>query len=437
MDWSAALLITVGLLLVLLASGMRIAWALLVLGLIVLFLFMPANQALLIGHMAWISTRSFLLCAIPLFVFMSQILFRSGLAEVIYRSITPLLDHFPGGLLHSNIVSGAFLAAATGAAVASVATIGTVALPELEKRKYDPILSYGTILAGGALGNLIPPSVVMIIYGAMTDVSVGQLFIAGIFPGLLMASLHMGYTAIRVSLKPSLVPTRWAEGYVPWGKSLRGLYKIWPIILLVILVLGSIYAGVATPTEAAGVGCLGALVISAGYRRLHWGVVKQAATETLKMTGMIMFIFMGAKIMSTPLINMGVFYELTNYIAALPVLPIGILLAIYLMYLILGCFMSGLAAIVITLPIVYPIIVALGFDPVWFGVVTVILDEAGGFTPPVGMYMYVLQGLRPNTPFKDIVRGALQYLTMLMLGLAIITVAPPIATFLPRLMIGG
>lgn len=436
MDWSVALLITVGLLLVLLASGMRIAWALLVLGLITLFYFMPANQALLIGHMAWISTRSFLLCAIPLFLFMSQILFQSGLATVVYRSLTPLLDHFPGGLLHCNIVFGAFLAAATGAAVASVATIGTVALPELEKRKYDPTLSMGTILAGGALGNLIPPSVVMIIYGAMTDVSVGQLFIAGIFPGLLMASLHMGYTAIRVSLKPSLVP-RWAEGYVSWGKSLRGLYKIWPMILLVILVLGSIYAGVATPTEAAAVGCLGALAISAGYLRLRWGVIKRATTETVKMTGMIILIFMGAKIMSTPLVNMGVFYELTNYVAALPVPSIGILLAIYLMYLILGCFMSGLAALVITLPIVYPIIVALGFDPVWFGVVTVILDEAGGFTPPVGMYMYILQGLRPNTPFKDIVSGSLQYLTMLMLGLAIVTVAPPIATFLPRLMIGG
>jgi len=436
LDWQNILFITVGLLLVLLASGMRIAWALFTLGAIVLFSFMSADQVLLLGFMAWISTNSFLLCAIPLFVFMSQIIFQSGLAERIYRSITPVLDHFPGGLLHSNIVTGTFMAAATGTAVASIATIGTVALPELEKRKYDRKLSLGTVLAGGSLGNLIPPSLLMIIYGAMTDVSVGQLFIAGIFPGLLLASLYMGYTAVRVSLKPGLV-SRWTGGYVPWSQSLRGLLNVWSILLLIILVLGSIYAGVATPTEAAGVGCLGAIAISAGYRQLNWRVVKQAAMKTVITTGMIMLIFMGAKIMSTPLINMGVFYQLTNYIAALPVSPIYILLAIYLMYLVLGCFMSGLAAIVITLPIVYPIIIALGFDPVWFGVVTVLLDEAGGLTPPVGMYLYVIQGLCPNVPFKDIVNGGMQYFTMLMLGLVIITAAPPISTFLPRLMIGG
>lgn len=430
MDWPTVLLLTGGLVLVLLASGMRIAWALLIVGLGILLLFMPANQALLIGYQVWISTRSFLLCAIPLFIFMSQILFLSGLAEATYRAITPILDHFPGGLLHTNIVIGAILAAATGTAVASVATIGTVALPELEKRRYDPALSMGTVLAGGALGNLIPPSLVMIIYAAMTDVSAGRLFIAGIFPGLLLASLYMGYTAIKVTLKPSLAP-RWTGGYIPWGKSLRGLYKIWPIVLLVILVLGSIYAGVATPTEAAAVGCLGALAISAGFRRLCWRGVKQAAAETVKTTGMIMLILMGAQAVSVPLLNMGVINQLTNFIATLPVPPIGILLAIYVMYLVLGCFMSGLAAVVMTLPVVFPIIVVLGFDPLWFGVVTVMVDEAGGFTPPVGIYMYVLQGIRPNTPFKVIVKGSLQYLPMLMLGLAIITVFPVIATWLP------
>ena len=436
MDWTTILFITMGLLVVLLASGMRIAWALFVLGFIILFAFMSPDQGLMMGFQAWRGSKSFLLVAIPLFILMSQIIFQSGLSARIYGSLSPILDHLPGGLIHSNIVSGAFLAAATGSTIATTVTIGTVALPEMEKRGYDRTLTVGSIGASGILGNIIPPSIMMVIYGSMTDVSVGKLFIGGIFPGIILALLFMGYTGIRVGLQPHLAP-RWTGGYVPWGKSLLGLLNVWPIVVLIIVVLGSIYGGIATPTEAAGVGCIGAAFIAAAYRRLNWKVIKEAAIETVKTTSMVMMIMVGAKLMAVPLMNMGVFGAFTNFIVDLPVPPLGILLSIILMYLVLGMFMSGLPVIVITLPIVFPIIMALGYDPVWFGLMTVLLDDAGLLTPPVGTVLYILHGLRPDGSFREVAWGCTQYFFMILVLMVILIIFPQIVTWLPNLMIGS
>jgi tripartite ATP-independent transporter DctM subunit len=365
---------------------------------------------------------------------MGEIIFRCGLSEKAYGALSPLMNRLPGGLLHSNIAVGAVFAAASGSSVASAATIGKVALPDMEKRGYARGISMGSVAAGGSLGILIPPSITFIIYGVMTQQSVGKLFIAGIFPGILLTVLYMTYIGTRVLFQPHLAPR---EKPVPLGKSLLKIFDAWPIFLLAIMVLGSIYGGIATPTEAAGVGAFGALVIAAGYRKITWGAFKEAAAGTVKTTCYLMLIFVGAKVMGVLLTNLGVFNQMTRWVIALPVPPIGILTAILIMYVILGCFMSGLPAIIITLPIVFPIITVLGYDPIWFGVIIVMLNETGLLTPPVGIILYILQGLRPDTPFREIALGCIPFFITILVAIAIITAFPPIATWLPTLMIGG
>jgi len=404
-------------------------------GIATVLLWMGFEQAQILAYVAWGNLKSYGLAALPLFVFMGEIIFRGGLSRRVYAGIAPLMDRLPGGIMHSNIAAGAVFAAASGSSLASTATIGTLALPEMKERGYNMQIAKGSILAGGALGILIPPSITFIVYGIMVEQSIGRLFIAGVIPGIMLSLLFMLYIGLRLTFQPRLATK--AKETVPLGKALVRLLDIWPILVLVTIVLGSIYGGIATPTEAAAMGCLGGFILVAIYRQLSWKILRESAQGAVRTCSMGLLIFTGAKIMGALLTNQGVFQKMVLWVVSLPVDAYVIFGVIMLMYLILGMFMSGLAAIVITLPIVFPVITALGFDPIWFGVVIVLQNECGLLTPPVGNSLYVLHGLRPDEPFSEVAWGAIPFVGVILVMLVILTLFPQLATWLPSLMYGA
>jgi len=432
MPWEVITIIIIGLVFLFLLSGTSVAVSLALAGVIAAFVFVGKMGAL--GYVSWHICTSFILVAIPLFIFMGQLLLHSKLSERLYEGSAALLGRFPGGLLHANIASCAIFAAISGSSVATAATIGTVAIPEMEKRGYESKIVLGSLAAGGTLGILIPPSIDFIIYGAICGVSVGKLFIAGVFPGIMLASLFMGYIIARVITRPQLAPT---FEKIPLKPRVLRIISMWPIGIIMFVVLGGIYLGVTTPTEAAAVGAVMALVFTLAYRELNWQVLKESLRGTIKITSMIMFLIVGARLLSATLSMLRVPDNTIVWVASLNVSPLVIMLFIYLFYTILGCLMDGISIIVVTLPIIFPIIVALGFDPIWFGVAVVILLEMGMITPPVGLNVYVIHGLRPDRPMSEVFIGIIPFFLMMVVCLAIITAVPEIATWLPATMRGG
>ena len=424
-----------GLVFLLIFIGVPI-WASLALGgIICAFAFLP--QIGVARHAPWTVLNSFILIAIPLFVFMGQIMLRSGMGTILYDGSAALLKWAPGGLLHANIASCAIFAAISGSSVATAATIGTVAIPELETRGYDRKIVYGSLAAGGTLGILIPPSIAMIIYGAVVGESVGRLFIAGIFPGIMLALLFMVYIAVRTIIQPDLAPAIVEK--LPLKETVLRVSKMWPVLVIMTTVLGGIYLGVMTPTECAAVGAVLALVFSLIYRSLTWSMLKKCLLNSVKTTTFIMFIVIGALILSSVLALLHVPGEIVVLVTGLPIPPLAIIVAIYGIYLFLGCFMDGISMMVLTLPFVFPVIVALGYSPIWFGVVVVTLIEVGLLTPPVGINLYVIHGLVPHIPVGEVIRGSMPFFLMMLVGLAIMTAFPEIATWLPSTMraVGG
>ncbi len=396
-----------------------------------------ANPALILalGQLTWDGLTSFVLGAIPMFIFMGYLLFESGLSKRIYDGIYPLLDRLlPGGLLHSNIVVGAAFAACSGSSLASCATIGTVALPEMEKRGYDRSIAAGSVAAGGTLGILIPPSLSLIVFGAMTDQSIGQLFLGGVIPGILLTAAYMIYIAVRVRLSPDLVSDGAKVEKASWSACFAALGQTWTVVVLFVGVMGSIYAGIATPTESAAIGCVLTFVIAISYRLLSREVLARALAGSVKTTSMVMCIFWAAKLMGIYLTYDQITAQLSAMVLDLGLSPYLNLLVLIVFYLVLGMLMDGLAAMVMTLPLTFPIVMSLGFDPIWYGVLLTMLIEAGLLTPPVGMNLFILQGLRPDYPFGVLVRGAMPFFLVLLLVIAVIVVFPDLVTYLPRLV---
>lgn len=427
--WAVATLVIFGMVFLFLAIGMPVAGGLGIAALLggVLFL----GKFGVAAYVPWEVSNSFILTAIPLFIFMGEILLRSGLSIRLYDGAAAMLGRLPGGLLHANIGSCAIFAAISGSSLATAATIGTVALPELEKRGYDNKMACGSLAAGGTLGILIPPSISMIIIGSMTEQSIAELFIAGVFPGIMLVGLFMIYIVVRVIIQPQLAP--------PFEKrplKLRALsiIRMWPVVVIMFFVLGGIYLGVTTPTEAAAVGAFTALVFALIYRKLNWLTLKASMLGAVKITAMLLFIIVGAMILSGMLGLLKVPFKMVAWVASLPFPPLAILIGIYIMYLFLGMFLDGLALVVLTVPIVFPIIRELGFDPVWFAVALVILVEMCLLTPPVGTNVYVIHGLRPDRPMSEVILGAMPFFFMMLVGLAVITAFPQIATWLPNTM---
>jgi len=434
MSWEVIAAVSFGLIFLLLLSGLPVAVALGMAGIATAYIFI--GRTALLQYISWAVSTNFVLVAIPLFIFMGQLLLHSGLSSKLYEGSSALLGRIPGGLLHANIISCAIFAAISGSSVATAVTIGTVAIPELEKRGYESKIVLGSLAAGGTLGILIPPSIALIIYGVMTERPIGPLFIAGIIPGIMLTLLFLGYIVVRVMTRPELAPK---YEKIPFKRRVLSIIGMWPIVVTIVIVLGGIYLGVMTPTEAAGVGAFTALIFTLAYRQLSWSVLKMCLRETVKTTAMLGLLVIGAQMVTSILTYLWVTDKAVAWAASLAVSPIAILMFIYLLYLIFGCFMDGVSLEVITLPIVFPIISALGFDPIWFGIVLVILIEMGMLTPPVGLNVYVIHGLRPDRPLTEVFLGIVPFFFMMVLGLTIITAFPILATWLPGKMmaIGG
>ncbi|MDS1139371.1 TRAP transporter large permease [Pusillimonas sp. SM2304] len=421
---------TLVLLLVLLGISIPVGAALGVLGLILdpLYSMLPLTRA--IGEVSWATSNEFLLVAIPLFVMLGEILLRSGLAERMYNAMSLWLSWLPGGLMHANIGASALFAATSGSSVATAATVGTVAIPQIKKKGYNESLFLGSLAAGGTLGILIPPSINLIIYGVLTNTSVPRLYLAGIIPGLAMAGLFMLAIALACVVKP-----KWGGQKVSasWGQRLASLVHLLPPLGIFLLVVGSIYAGVATPTEAAALGVVGALILAACMRRLTLGMLREVMEGTMKATAMIMLIVIGAAFLNFIMSAAGLTTLLTSTITGLDVSPTTMLLILVVFYLVLGCFMETLSMMITTIPIVAPIMIALGFDPVWLGIVIIILVEAALITPPVGLNLFVVQSLRKSGSMNDVMIGSLPFVIMLLLMVALLAWAPGLALWLPRI----
>ncbi|PSL18971.1 TRAP transporter large permease [Shimia abyssi] len=419
------------LLLVMIALSLPIAAALGVLGVILdrSFGFLPLYKAA--GEVAWTSSSGFLLMAIPLFVLLGEIMLRAGIADAMYDALAKWLGWLPGGVMHANVGACSLFAATSGSSVATAATIGTVALPQIERHGYGPRLFLGTLAAGGTLGILIPPSVNMIIYGILTNSSVPKLYLAGIIPGLILASLFMIAIILIVIWKPEVAGRKVSYS---WAERLQSTVGVLPPILIFVLVIGSIYAGWATPTEAAAIGVVGALAIAATRRRLGWNMLMEAAEGTVVTTSMIMLIIMAAYFLNAILAGIGLTDTLNDFVTGLGLTPMQMLLVVVLFYILLGCFMETLSMMITTIPIVAPLMFSLGFDPIWYGILMMILIEAALITPPIGLNLYIVQGVRGGGPMKDVMIGALPFVIVMAIMIVLLTAFPGLATWLPELV---
>lgn len=417
------------LLLLLLGLSIPVGAALGVLGMILdpLFSMLPLTQAM--GEVSWSTSNEFLMVAIPLFILLGEILLRSGMAEKMYGAMSLWLSWLPGGLMHANIGASALFAATSGSSVATAATVGTVAIPEIKKQGYNESLFLGSIAAGGTLGILIPPSINLIIYGVLTNTSVPKLYLAGILPGILLSMFFMLAIAIACIRRPA-----WGGKRVdaPWSLRFKSLIHLVPPLGIFLLVVGSIYAGIATPTEAAALGVVGALLLALSQGRLNLGMMREALEGTMKSTAMIMLIVVGAAFLNFIMSATGLTNAITQAITGLGVSPMWMLVILVIFYLVLGCFMETLAMMITTIPIVAPIMIALGFDPVWLGIVIIIMVECALITPPVGLNLFVVQSLRTSGSMNDVMLGSAPFVIMMLLFVALLAIAPDIALWLPR-----
>jgi C4-dicarboxylate transporter DctM subunit len=384
-----------------------------------------------IAPVVWGVQNENLLTSIPLFVLLGELLLRSGIADKMYVALSAWLGRMPGGLLHTNIGSCALFAATSGSSVATAATVGTVALPSLQKRGYPMRASLGTLAAGGTLGILIPPSVNMIVCGALSNNSIGKLFVAGIIPGILLTLCFMAW--IYVSSVMSGNAKR--EAPVPLAERLRVLQYLVPPLVVFGIVMGSLYFGIATTTESAALGVMAALFYAWRSGRLSWEVLRTCFISTARVSGMILLIIVAAFILNLTISLTGVADQMTKWVTGLGLTATTMLLALIVFYLILGMFMDVLSMQVATIPITYPIAVALGVDPIWFGIFIVLMCELGMITPPVGMNLFVVHGIRPDKGgIQDAMWGALPY-AVIMIGFTLLLIVMPwLATWLPGKM---
>ncbi|WP_372966617.1 TRAP transporter large permease [Marinobacter sp.] len=384
------------------------------------------------GDTLWGTLNNFLLTAIPLFILLGELLLRSGITDRMYNSLSVWLSRMPGGLLHTNVGASTVFAAMSGSSVATAATIGTVALPALSDRGYNERLALGTLAAGATLGILIPPSINMIIYGAITNTSISKLFIAGILPGLVLAGCFMLAIMAFSLLRPGVAGD--PEPRVPLGQRLRSLADLLPPAFIFAIVIGSIYSGWATPTEAAALGVVAALVLAAIYRKLTIRMLHESFLSMARTTAMIMLIIAAAFFMNYIVGILGIPSTLTNWVAGLGLTPLGLILALVVFYLVLGCFLETLSMMIATVPIVVPMVVAFGYDPVWFGIFLVIMMEISLITPPIGMNLYVVQGVRGKGSITDVMLGSLPFLAIMLLFVLLIIIWPELVMWLPDAM---
>ncbi len=415
---------------VLLALGIPVAATLGLTGMLFVYLLDPVYISG-IGHAVWNNTSSEILVCIPLFILMGELIQQTGIASRFYTAMAQWMKWMPGGLLCANLGASAIFSAVSGTSVATAATIGKAAIPSLLKAKYDKRMTFGSLAAGGTLGILIPPSLPLIIYGSMTDVSIGKLFLAAIVPGLLVVSLFIAYIAFMALVKPSIAPKNDDLKVTALSLSLAFLQML-PLLIIIGVILGAVYSGFATTTEAAALSVLIVLITAVIQKKLTWTIIRTSLISSVQLTAMIMFIIVGAQIFSFAVFSWGISAELAEWVSGLPYPSIVILLAIILFYLILGMFVDSVSIMVMSLAIIFPIIVELNYDPIWFGVILVILLEIGLIHPPVGMNLFVIQAIDPkNIDMKEVAMGSLPFVVLLLIAIGILIAYPQIALWLP------
>ncbi|MBN1255012.1 MAG: TRAP transporter large permease [Deltaproteobacteria bacterium] len=422
----------------------------LVLLIIILFSRMPVGFVMaLLGFVGYIYLRSlegglhilakdfystfgsYSLTVVPLFMLMGQVAFYAGISRRLFDTSYKFVGHLPGGLAMATVGASAGFAAICGSTNASAATMAAVALPEMKRYKYSDDLSTGTVAAGGSLGILIPPSVIFIVYGLLTEQSIGRLFLAGIIPGILLAGMFAITIAIWVRLRPEIAPRGPKTTFKEKFRSLTGISET---IVLFVLVMGGLFAGFFTPTEAGAIGAGGAILLGFITRRLTWKGFMQAAIDSTRLSCMVLVIVAGATIFGHFLAVSRIPYEIATWVSGLPFSHAVIMMIIILIYLGGGCFIDALALIMLTIPIFFPVVTAMGYDPIWFGVIIVLVTQMGVITPPVGVNVYIVSGVAKDVPLETIFRGALPFLIALIVTSLILIPLPQIALFLPGLM---
>ena len=417
-------------LIVLLALALPVAAVLGILGLALSEIYSKLSLTLAIGELSWATSNNFLLVAIPFFVLLGEVLLRSGIAERMYNALVLWIPWLPGGLMHANIAACAMFAATSGSSVATAATIGTVAMGEIKKHNYSERLFLGTIAAGGTLGILIPPSINMIVYGVLTDSSIPKLYLAGIIPGLILAGLFSLTVLVICLVRPDLGGKRTTAN---WAQRIHALPDLIPPLVIFLAVIGSIYAGWATATESAALGVIAALGIAAWHGKLSVRMLLQAFEGAMRTTAMIMAILIAAYFLNFVITSIGLTTQINRFITGLGLTPAQLFVAVVIFYLILGMFMETLSMMVATVPIITPIMVTAGYDPIWFGILIVILMEAAMITPPVGINLYVVQGLRRGGKIDDVIIGASPFVVTMIVMIAALWFWPSLALWLPQM----
>jgi tripartite ATP-independent transporter DctM subunit len=422
-------LLLIGALFAILASGVWIGLSLAGVAWIAMQVFAsrPAGDAMAVT--IWGSASSWTLTALPLFVWMGEILFRTRLSDDMFRGLAPWMQSLPGRLLHTNVAGCTIFAAVSGSSAATCATIGKMTLPELQRRGYPDDISIGSLAGAGTLGLLIPPSIIMIVYGVAAEVSIAQLFMAGVLPGLLLAGLFSGYLVFWALRNPGRVPP--PDAPMRFGQKVHESRHLIPIVLLIVAVLGSIYTGIATATEAAAVGVVGALLLSAVQGTLTWPTFRDALLGGTRLYCMIALILAGAAFLTLAMGYIGLPRHLAEWIATLGLSQWQLLLALALFYIMLGCFLDGISIVVLTIGVVMPTVVKAGIDPLWFGIFVVLVVEMAQITPPVGFNLFVLQGLTKRE-IGWIARVTLPFFFCMALAIVMVTLFPSIVTALPQ-----
>jgi C4-dicarboxylate transporter DctM subunit len=424
-------LILLAALVVLLAGGVWIAIALLGLGFIGMVFFTNSPAGLLMATTVWGSSTSWALTALPLFIWMGEILFRSRISEDMFRGIAPWMDALPGRLVHCNVLGCGIFAAISGSSTATCLTIGKITIPELRKRNYDEAMVVGSLCGSGTLGLMIPPSIIMIVYGVAADVSIARLFVAGVLPGVLLMVLFSGYIMAWALLHPERTPPRAIR------MSLRD--KLWearfliPTVLLIAAVIGSIYAGIASPTESAALGVVGSLILSAASRSLNWKTFSASVMGAMRTSCMIAFILTGASFLTVAMGFTGVPRAIAEWIAHMGLTPAGLIVVLTLLFIVLGCFLDGISMVVLTAAVILPSVKAAGIDLLWFGIFIVLVVEMAQLTPPVGFNLYVLQALTGRNMFY-VARASLPFFILMVVAVTLIWIFPEIVSYLPSKM---
>ena len=433
MSWEVALFVYAGLLAVLLLGGVPIGAALGLTGVVGVTLIGGTRLWPTFGDILWNNTDSFTLVAIPLFVLMGEIILCTGVSRRFYAALSMALRPFPGGLAHANIAGCAIFAAFSGSSVATALTMGTVAIPEMEARGYNHGLTAGSLAAGGSLGILIPPSIPMIIYAAMVNESVIDLFMAGVIPGLVLSAIFMAYIAVRVGFSPHLAP---ADRSLRLGTRLvfRAIGDCWAVIVLVTTIIGGMYFGVVTPTEAAGFGCAVATLIGLYYREMTWSNFVEAVHNSVTTTCVVMFIIVNGMILSFAVVDAGISRGISNMIVESQLAGWQFFAILFVLYLILGMFIEGISMMLLTVPVIFLSVLDFGLDGVWFGVILVIFIELAALTPPMGLNLFAIQSVSDDWPMIDVVKGSAPFALIISAFAFLLFLFPDIALWLPRTM---